>query len=56
MKRLAIAALLASLAAPALAFTGDLALPTLTWPSTDTATQACTSPVQIGTPTSCPRQ
>ena len=54
MKRLALATLLASLAAPALAFTGDLALPTLTWPTPDTATQTCANPVQIGTP-ACPK-
>lgn len=55
MKRLALAALLTSLAAPALAFTGDISMPLLTWPTPETATQACTDPAQIGSPT-CPRQ
>jgi hypothetical protein len=55
MKRLALATLLASLAAPAFAFGIDLALPTLTWPTPDTATQACATPTETGTPT-CPQQ
>lgn len=53
MKRLALATLLASLAAPAFAFGIDLALPTLTWPTPDT--QACATPTETGTPT-CPQQ
>lgn len=53
MKRLALAAVLASFAAPALAFGIDLALPTLTWPSPEPATQSCITPA--GAPT-CPQQ
>jgi hypothetical protein len=55
MNRPALATLFASLAAPAFAFGIDLALPTLTWPTPDTATPACATPTETGTPT-CPQQ
>ncbi len=54
MKRFASAfVLVAALAAPASAFTVDLSLPTLTFPTPVETTQGCIAPAQIGTP-SCP--
>ena len=41
--------LVAAFAAPAGAFTVDLTLPTLTFPTPDETTQGCIAPAQIGT-------
>ena len=50
MKRFASALVLAAaFAAPAGAFTVDLSLPTLTFPTPVETTQGCIAPAQIGT-------
>lgn len=51
MTRLTFAAALAALlASPAAALSVDIFIPDLAWPDPVPATQACLSPVEVGTP------